>query len=691
MKKLLLICLFVPLFCGYLQAQSSQPTAPQLKSEGAMPTALKIAIAKAGSDHFAQLCRSGKVVYGSPINLYLETILDNLLVNEPNLRRELTLLVVKSPIVNAYANKDGFLLVNIGLLAQASNEAEIAMVLAHEVAHYALKHNYVDRPDNDDVATFLKKHAASREQESEADVKGIARFYAYSNYGYSAFDGAFDVMQYGDLPFDNLPFDRSLVENSCYHFPDNYFLINVKAISNREDYIDTLSTHPNIAKRRIAANAIASGKDDAGRQLFVQSETLFNEIRNLSRIECINQWLIQHKYVDAYYNAFVLSQLDPDNLFLQSSMAMALYGLSKHKSQGSFRDVVPKYTEFEGEQQTVYFLFDKMTKQEMNLLALRMLWTAKKAQPTNIPLSEMCDDIVKDILSFKLNLNEFSDYPMGVILDSIQDEPKVADNSVKDKYGRIKKTTTSKVKPTEKFKVMQYMLCDLKQDSSFFAYMQKIQNMSEDEAVLSLVKEESLLKMQPNSAFFIQPFYSYYLKNGDREDKKSAKGVLNTEKVLEQSAKRLKIAYNAVKTKDLAELTTDQYNDYCNLKDWIENVYRIKEDIVPCLTLDLSDLMPGSQYIVVSSTTIQRERAISYFTIQDIYLSAICYYVAPLNIAQIFLPRYSLTTTLSVVEIATGKVLFGTSDYSYKQQNVNAMQHAFIYDCLYTLKKGGKK
>ncbi len=74
------------------------------------------------------LFQSGKVVYGTSLNRYLDAILDNLLVNDAQLRSQISLFVVKSPNVNAYATTQGYIFVNTGLLAQATNEAEIAFM-----------------------------------------------------------------------------------------------------------------------------------------------------------------------------------------------------------------------------------------------------------------------------------------------------------------------------------------------------------------------------------------------------------------------------------------------------------------------------------------------------------------------------------------------------------------------------------
>ena len=53
---------------------------------------------------------------------------------------EFTFRVMDSPVVNAFALPGGYVYVTRGLLAHLENEAQLAMVLGHEVAHVAARH-----------------------------------------------------------------------------------------------------------------------------------------------------------------------------------------------------------------------------------------------------------------------------------------------------------------------------------------------------------------------------------------------------------------------------------------------------------------------------------------------------------------------------------------------------------------------
>ena len=59
----------------------------------------------------------------------------------PEYRIEFTFRVLDSPVLNAFALPGGFVYVTRGILAHMENEAQLAMVLGHEIAHVAARHS----------------------------------------------------------------------------------------------------------------------------------------------------------------------------------------------------------------------------------------------------------------------------------------------------------------------------------------------------------------------------------------------------------------------------------------------------------------------------------------------------------------------------------------------------------------------
>ncbi len=83
--------------------------------------------------------RQAKIVDDPIIAEYVNRVGQNLVRNS-DAKVPFTIKVVESEEVNAFALPGGFFFVNTGLLLKADNEAELAGVMAHEIAHVAARH-----------------------------------------------------------------------------------------------------------------------------------------------------------------------------------------------------------------------------------------------------------------------------------------------------------------------------------------------------------------------------------------------------------------------------------------------------------------------------------------------------------------------------------------------------------------------
>src|SRR5919199_4922681 len=136
--------------CSGLMPSPPEAATPPLPT----PQPEDVADATLGAKEHPRLVAAFGGIYKQP---KLEALL-NETVNElvpvsqrPDLRYQVTIL--NSPSINAFALPGGYLYVTRGLLALASDRAEIAAVLAHEMAH------------------VTARHAAQREERAKASVQ----------------------------------------------------------------------------------------------------------------------------------------------------------------------------------------------------------------------------------------------------------------------------------------------------------------------------------------------------------------------------------------------------------------------------------------------------------------------------------------------------------------------------------------
>src|SRR3954462_4520142 len=83
--------------------------------------------------------RQAKIIDDPIIAEYVNRVGQNLVRNS-DAKVPFTIKVLDSEEVNAFALPGGFFFVNSGLMLKAESEAELAGVMAHEIAHVAARH-----------------------------------------------------------------------------------------------------------------------------------------------------------------------------------------------------------------------------------------------------------------------------------------------------------------------------------------------------------------------------------------------------------------------------------------------------------------------------------------------------------------------------------------------------------------------
>ena len=127
----------------------SGPKAPETAPtpEPAKPQEKELAI---GRQLAAQVAQQAKMVEDPMITEYVNRVGQNIVLHS-DAKVPFTIKVIDSDEVNAFALPGGFFFVNKGLILAADNEAELAGVMAHEIAHVAARHAM----ENQGKGTFI--------------------------------------------------------------------------------------------------------------------------------------------------------------------------------------------------------------------------------------------------------------------------------------------------------------------------------------------------------------------------------------------------------------------------------------------------------------------------------------------------------------------------------------------------------
>jgi predicted Zn-dependent protease len=92
-----------------------------------------------GRQYAEQIDKQAKLITDPVVTEYVNRVAQNIARNS-DLKVPLTVKVIDDPTINAMSLPGGFLYVNTGLLEAATEEDELAGVMAHEIAHVAARH-----------------------------------------------------------------------------------------------------------------------------------------------------------------------------------------------------------------------------------------------------------------------------------------------------------------------------------------------------------------------------------------------------------------------------------------------------------------------------------------------------------------------------------------------------------------------
>jgi hypothetical protein len=695
-----------------------------------------------------ELLLSGKVLFGDTVTNYVNSVADNVLINQPELRSKLRFYCLKSSEVNAFSTNQGIIFITLGLIAQIENEAQLAFVISHEVAHYERHHtmneyikeqqifaensSYKYNTYDDQIRTAS---TYSKELELEADSIGIARL---SKTGYDCNEAvaSFFVLQFSELPFEDIEFDGKFLENSVMQLPHDLFLDSVKQINLENDMEDdSYSSHPNIATRRSRLETILDGMSGCGVQKFAASEQSFYCVRKICRFETIRIMLNRRDYNAALYNAYVLQKQDSTSNYLHRCIAKSLYGLAKYKNHGEYSDVSEYYGKKEGNQQQCYHLFSKLDAPQLNMLALRYFYNLSQTD-SSYEIMAMRDDLAEEAV--RMNDIHYVDmkktYAIYLEMKNVAPDTaaKKADVKLVEEQGSDSKAYVSKydkLRQAKKKQEQQEATETKKSDASKFDLLAfgdildrpdvkqlfaTAENSAAEKEAVKKAEQDKLDKMssyerrkmeqKKNSSqkkeglnlgidkvVFVDPFY--YMA----DDRKGLKLIKSETQQLEFSNQiRENAGYSGLNIdllnpKSFTANDVDKYNDMAIVNDWMGE--RLDhEDDMEMIPLETDRMMPLVKkyntthfcYTGVYTYTQRRENRGSI-----ILLSILCYPILPIGIAYALTPEHDTYYYTLMYDVTTGNVDVKNTVH-LKSKSKDGYINSIMYDMMLQIKRDKK-
>jgi len=701
----------------YQQALRNNSLAERKRQEAKMLSRFELE----GNYNLDKLLRSGRVLFNDEVSNYLAEVSQVLLQAKPLSKgRSIKIYTLRSSAVNAFATSRGEVFVTLGLLAQLQNEAQLAYIIAHELAHVEEKHSlkfYLESQelDRSESRSVLKRAstdeklfrlvAFSKENENEADRLGLGRILA-SPYRTATLPVVFDVLKYSYLPYANQPFERSLLESEHYRLPNAHWLESIKPIEGEDEAEDDIrSSHPNIKSRREAMFAILNQQADTlGKSDYIVSVERFESVRQLARNELPNLYLHADEHADAIYTAGLLLKENPESLTLKKYIAKALYLNAKLRNS---EDYVYEgdYEEVEGESQQVHYLLEKIPAKEATMLAWHFAWQLHRAHPDDSELSNITKDLFYE---FAREYNDFAmlnnEMPPAVVVAETAAPVDTAATKELSKFDRIGSKPTAVIESESENSYWRHAFAGQLNDETFLEYQEnaleqseqwekdsKYYGSSEGKKEIKRRRKKGVSLDIPRVAI-VNPFY---LKLDARKKESmqyidSEEGQEELRAAIKEASARAGLKTTLLDVHELKENDTETFNDIRYLNEWFAEQTQ---------HFDLT-LTPGSQQARIDA--IAQKYKTDYFLWvgvislrkktpygQLLYVPLALLSVppaAPFMLYNAVRPRYEMLHFSILYDVRTGRrqvIKFDT----FKKRAADAMVKAHLYDTFSQIKR----
>ncbi len=392
-----------------------------------------------------EMLLSGRVLFNDPIGHYVNRVADVILKEDKELRKKLRFYVLKSPVPNAFTTNQGIIFVNMGLFPRLDNEAQLAFILCHEIAHYVEKHvieGYVKSAEIDlkkgkyknatSYEKLMMKNLYSQDHEMEADIKGFALF-AKTAYSMESIPAVFDILEAADEPHlspktpETLFYtqDLQLTDFDRYH---KKMLADEKA-EEEEDMAkekeqaedeqekkrkkkekeeeekaaeeeEKLSTHPSPQKRRDAIIQELIRLQPEGDENYLVSVGKFTHVQRMANFELCELFLQTTSFHDALHHTLALREQYPESSFLEFALVRALYGKAKYRLEGERHDNYLNYDELDKKSYHLLKYSTRLNRRKFAAMALSHAWNYYEAHPENIHSEKIVEDLILELLDY---------------------------------------------------------------------------------------------------------------------------------------------------------------------------------------------------------------------------------------------------------------------------------------------------
>ncbi|WP_157740709.1 M48 family metallopeptidase [Mucilaginibacter xinganensis] len=330
---------------------------------------------------------------------YLNSIFNHILEKNSLDKNRFHFFIDRTSSVNAYSYEDGTVVCNLGLLGLMENESQLAMVFCHELGHVLLKHvntglvrqlekynspeflaqlkhiekqryNTKKQLENLLVNDVFDRRKHSRSQENAADSLGMVLF-SNSSYGARTVSRIFNFLDSAENKTTSCSI-HAFFEQEKISIDENWLKSEKKmsfGAAEKKEITDSLKTHPDCAKRKIAMESFFRKKPKPGidflvgnkqKLALVKKTALFDEAEYSKDIDNLGLYL---------YQLIQNNSVFPLNAYIKTATYNTMLSLGKHSKAHTLHEVVNSQyvSSYENDQYAVLLkLLDNISLENLN-------------------------------------------------------------------------------------------------------------------------------------------------------------------------------------------------------------------------------------------------------------------------------------------------------------------------------------
>jgi beta-barrel assembly-enhancing protease len=349
-----------------------------------------------------ELLSSGQALYGEAMSNYVEKVGLKVLDSHPELIDKIQFYVLRSDEPNVYTTSNGLVFVSVGLLARLENEAQLAVVLAHEIQHFIENHALMIYKGMVGAQLNIKEESIekrlsllyrfSQEQELQADKLG---FKMLENSLYDLTEGirGLKILKYADYSFLETTWNIDSLFGSHVEIPTELQSdiqqrienANLKNESNdKNDLLNANRTHPQIDYRVLVLKDLMAESSylSDGKQQFLVPQEEFAQAQKIAVHELMLLHLSKADYGRVLYLSRVFELLYGPTKFISRAKSMAIYGMVHHKYlDHNLQNYGCNILQNRGGWRPLTAGLIELSPQSLAALSLRITWAEKSRYP----------------------------------------------------------------------------------------------------------------------------------------------------------------------------------------------------------------------------------------------------------------------------------------------------------------------